>query len=89
MTGPEELYSFRALWRQYRACRRNKRNTRNQLAFEIDVEANLFRLQAELRAHTYRPGRSICFVSGQYAPGRALFALSSSNVAVGGGDSTA
>ena len=22
--GPEELYSFRALWRQYRACRRNK-----------------------------------------------------------------
>ena len=42
VTGPEELYSFRAFWRQYRACRRNKRNTRNQLAFEIDAEANLF-----------------------------------------------
>ena len=73
MTGPEELYSFRALWRQYRACRRNKRNTRNQLAFELDVEANLFRLQAELRAHTYRPGRSICFVSGGPKP-REVFA---------------
>ena len=73
MTSPEELYSFRALWRQYRACRRNKRNTRNQLAFEIDVEANLFRLQAELRAHTYRPGRSICFVTDGPKP-REVFA---------------
>jgi hypothetical protein len=61
------------LWRQYRACRRNKRNTRNQLAFEIDVEANLFRLQAELRAHTYRPGRSICFITDGPKP-REVFA---------------
>jgi len=73
VTSPEELYSFRALWRQYRACRRNKRNTRNQLAFEIDLEANLFRLQEELRAHTYRPGRSICFVTGGPKP-REVFA---------------
>jgi hypothetical protein len=49
--SPEALYSFRALWRQYRACRRNKRNTRNQLAFEIDVEANLFRLQEGPATH--------------------------------------
>jgi hypothetical protein len=41
VTSPEELYTFRALWRQYRACRRNKRSTLNQLAFEVDVEANL------------------------------------------------
>ncbi len=45
MTSPEDLYAFRALWRQYRACRRNKRNTRNPLAFEIDVEANLLKLR--------------------------------------------
>jgi len=61
--GPDP-YSFRALWRQYRTCRRNKRNTRNALAFEVDVEAGLLALQQELRAHTYRPGPSICFVTG-------------------------
>jgi len=57
VTSPEELYSFRSLWRQYRACRRNKRGTLNALAFEADAEANLLQLQAELRDHTYRPGR--------------------------------
>lgn len=36
-----EHYAFENLWRQYRACRRNKRNTINQLRFEIDAEANL------------------------------------------------
>jgi hypothetical protein len=45
-------YSFERLWRQYRACRRTKRNTRNALAFEWNAEENLLHLQAELR-----PGR--------------------------------
>jgi hypothetical protein len=31
----------------------------------VDAEANLLALQQELRAHTYRPGRSICFVTGE------------------------
>ncbi|MGH8459741.1 MAG: hypothetical protein ACRESV_10340 [Nevskiales bacterium] len=44
MIGPE-LYSFRALWRHYRNCRRNKRNTFNALAFEVDAEAKLLALQ--------------------------------------------
>jgi RNA-directed DNA polymerase len=57
------LYSFENLWQQYRTCRRNKRNTANQLRFEIDLEGNLLDLQRELRDHTYRPGRSICFVT--------------------------
>ena len=34
MIGAEDLYAFRALWRHYRACRRNKRNTDNALAFD-------------------------------------------------------
>ena len=55
MIGPD-LYSFRALWRQYRSCRRNKRSTANALAFELNAEANLLALQEELRARTYRPG---------------------------------
>lgn len=68
-----DLYAFAALWRHYRNCRRNKRNTANALAFEIDAEAELLALQAELRAHTYRPGRSICFVTDGAKP-REVFA---------------
>ena len=68
-----DLYSFANLWRQYRICRRNKRNTLNQLRFEIDAERNLLALQRELRAHTYRPGQSICFVTRGPKP-REVFA---------------
>jgi hypothetical protein len=66
-------YSFENLWRQYRACRSNKRNTLNALAFESDAEANLLALQDELRSHRYRPGRSICFVTPGVKP-REVFA---------------
>jgi retron-type reverse transcriptase len=69
----QNLYSFQNLWREYRVCRRNKRNTLNQLRFEIDLEANLLALQGELRDHTYRPGSSICFVTDGPKP-REVFA---------------
>ena len=72
MTGPDP-YSFQALWRHYRTCRQSKRATTNALAFEIDAEAGLLALQAELRAHTYRPGPSICFITGGPKP-REVFA---------------
>ncbi|MBY0279424.1 RNA-directed DNA polymerase [Candidatus Binatia bacterium] len=72
MIAPD-LYSFRELWRQYRSCRRNKRVTRNALAFEADAEANLLALQRELREHTWRPGTSICFVTDGPKP-REVFA---------------
>ena len=72
MIGPD-LSSSRALWRQERRCRDNTRNTHNALAFEVDAEANLLALQQELRAHTYRPGRSICFVTHGAKP-REVFA---------------
>ena len=35
---------------------------------EIDAEAKLLELQQELRQHTYRPGRSICFVTDGPTP---------------------
>jgi RNA-directed DNA polymerase len=70
--GPD-FYSFRALWRHYRQCRSNKRNTANALAFEVNAEANLLALQQELRTHTYRPGRSICFITDGPKP-REVFA---------------
>jgi len=69
--GPD-LYTFRALWRPYRQCRRNKRNTINALAFEVNAEANLLALQQELRTHTYRPGRSICFITNGPKPREVL-----------------
>jgi RNA-directed DNA polymerase len=70
--GPD-IYSFSALWRCYRQCRRNKRNTANALAFEMNAEANLLALSKELREHTYRPGRSICFITDGPKP-REVFA---------------
>lgn len=65
--------SFASLHRAYRDCRRSKRNTLNALAFEVDAEAGLLDLERELRQRTYRPGRSICFVTDGPKP-REVFA---------------
>lgn len=51
-----------ALYEAYFDCRRNKRNTRNALAFEVDYEANLIALQAEINDGSYQPGKSIAFI---------------------------
>jgi hypothetical protein len=71
--GPDQIYSFAALYRAYRRCRRTRRNTFNALAFEIDAEAKLLELRRELIEHTYRPGRSICFITDGPKP-REVFA---------------
>lgn len=68
-----DVFGFETLWRQYRRCRRNKRNTVNALRFELDAETHLLTLQQELRSHTYRPGRSICFITTGPKP-REVFA---------------
>jgi retron-type reverse transcriptase len=70
--GPD-VFSFAALWRHYRRCRRHKRRSANALAFELDAEANLLALQSELRARTYQPGRSVCFITEGPKP-REVFA---------------
>lgn len=46
----------------YYECRRNKRRTVNQLAFEADYESNCADLCRDLNGSTYRIGRSITFV---------------------------
>jgi len=56
------MIAYEQLFRCYINCRKNKRNTLNQLAFEIDADINLLRLQEELNNRTYQPGPSICFV---------------------------
>ena len=55
-------FLFEDLVQAYLDCRKSKRNSASALAFEIDLERNLTRLDTELRDGTYRPGQSICFV---------------------------
>jgi hypothetical protein len=46
----ERLFTFEALERSYRECRRRKRGTRNALRFEGDLEANLLELAGDLQS---------------------------------------
>jgi len=50
------------LFHAYFECRKNKRNTANALAFEIDYENNLVQLCKEINSGTYKIGRSIAFI---------------------------
>ncbi len=50
------------LFRAYYDARRNKRNTRSQLRFELHLESNLISLYNQLRNRKYKPSSSICFV---------------------------
>jgi RNA-directed DNA polymerase len=55
-------FSFEELVQAYLDCRHTKRNKPSAVAFEQDLERNLCQLSDDLKAGTYRPGRSICFV---------------------------
>jgi len=57
----------------YYECRKRKRYTINAAKFEINFESELLKLQKELKEHTYKPGRSICFVVTKPKP-REIFA---------------
>lgn len=47
----------------YLDCRRSKRTSHAALAFELDLERNLWALYEDLRSGAYRPGPSICFIA--------------------------
>jgi RNA-directed DNA polymerase len=53
---------MRHLVQAWQDCERRKRSSASALAFRVDLERNLCRLQGELLDGSYRPGRSICFV---------------------------
>ncbi|MDP2903352.1 MAG: reverse transcriptase/maturase family protein [Methylovulum sp.] len=53
------------LFEAYFDCRSNKRNTLNALAFEVDYEANLLKLCAQINDGSYQPGKSIAFIVNQ------------------------
>ena len=50
------------LYFSYLDARKNKRNTHNQLAFEIDLEHNLCALAAQIKAQTYQPKPAMAFI---------------------------
>ncbi|WP_295939133.1 reverse transcriptase domain-containing protein [uncultured Alistipes sp.] len=50
------------LFTAYFDARKNKRNTYNQLGFEIDFEHLLFDLASEIQNRAYTIGSSICFI---------------------------
>lgn len=50
------------LFRAYYDARKNKRNTKSQLRFELHLESNLISLYHQLRQRKYKPSPSICFV---------------------------
>lgn len=53
---------FYELYEAYLNCRKNKRNTINALAFEIDYESKLVELFNDINNRTYKIGRSIAFI---------------------------
>ena len=59
---PKPDIELAELFEAYFDCRKNKRNTINALAFEVDYEANLLNLCAEINNGSYQPGRSVAFI---------------------------
>jgi RNA-directed DNA polymerase len=56
------LFDPESLYHAYRQCRKRKRHTAQALAFELDLEANLFALSEALNAGTYAPGPDTAFL---------------------------
>jgi len=54
--------SYDELYKAYLDCRKRKRNTRNEIIFEIDENVNLLKLWYEINTFTYLVGNSICFI---------------------------
>jgi RNA-directed DNA polymerase len=62
MADAEKEELLVALFRAYFDARKNKRNTINQLRFEINYEANIVELYEELLGRNYRLRPSIAFI---------------------------
>ena len=61
--GKCDLLSFEALFGAYLNCRKRKRGTLNASSFEFDLLGNMFELALEIQKGTYRPSRSVCFIT--------------------------
>lgn len=56
------IFTFRNIHKAYLDCRKNKRNTKNAIKFEINLESEILKLKNELNNQTYTSSRFICFV---------------------------
>jgi len=63
------------LFKAYYSCRKNKRNTINALAFELNLEENLIALKTEIESGSYKPSSSIAFIIDKPVK-REIFAAS-------------
>ena len=61
--GKCPLLSFESVYRAYLDCRKRKRGTINALRFEYNLLENLYNLTLDLQKGTYRPSRSVCFIT--------------------------
>jgi RNA-directed DNA polymerase len=52
----EQITDFANLYAAFRKARRGKRSRPEVAAFELDLEENLFQLQADLQTQRYKPG---------------------------------
>ncbi len=59
---PRPKIKLEELFEAYFECRKNKHNTANALAFEIDYETKLVKLSEEINCGTYTIGKSIAFI---------------------------
>ncbi|NCC90939.1 MAG: hypothetical protein EOM01_11405 [Spirochaetia bacterium] len=72
---PSCLIGIEQVFEAYYSCRKHKRNTREAMAFEVDLEENLIQLWTELNDGTYRIGKSTVFIVEQPVV-REIFAAS-------------
>jgi hypothetical protein len=57
------MFSFKNIYKAYKDCIKNKRNTLNALNFEANLIENLCNLEQELKSKSYKIGKSICFLA--------------------------
>lgn len=67
------IFTIEKLYKAYRDCIKNKKNTTNALKFEIKREKNIFLLLSDLKSREYEISRHICFVITEPSP-REIFA---------------
>lgn len=69
----DTIFTMEKLYKAYKQCIKNKRNTTNALKFELNREQNLSKLLLDLKTGKYKISRHICFVVKNPAP-REVFA---------------
>ena len=62
------VFSFRALYQAYIACRVGKRGSRSAQRYDLRLLDNLIDTATALQRNAWRPSRSVCFVSRQAKP---------------------